>query len=150
VRFAAVVFIGVGATGGIGVGSVGRIWIGWLGGCERRVVVGSGLLGDGIRVFGGGGVVGTAAKELGAIVECLLWGVSLVLPLCYLSFHYSKLQTSNTHHGICGVQRTKSSFAPFMLLKLARYSSSSALNVFTRSNAFSCFVCTGSCFASLE
>lgn len=48
-----------------------------------------------------------------------------------------------------GSKRTMSSLALFMRLKLARYSSSSALKFFNLSCAFSAFVCTGSCLASL-
>lgn len=47
-------------------------------------------------------------------------------------------------------RRTTSSFALFIRLKLSLYSSNSVLKFFKRSKAFSCFVCTGSCFASLE
>jgi hypothetical protein len=46
-------------------------------------------------------------------------------------------------------KHTTSSLALLTRLKLSRYSSSSLRKFFSRSNAFSCFVCTGSCLVSL-
>ena len=64
-RFAGVV-LGVGAEGeGVGVVGVVTVWGGEEGG-------GGGEGGVRVGVFGGGGVVGTAAEEFGAGLGCLL------------------------------------------------------------------------------
>jgi hypothetical protein len=52
-------------------------------------------------------------------------------------------------HGSACDKRTTSSLALLIRLKLSRYSSSSLRKFFSRSNAFSCLVCTGSCLVSL-
>jgi hypothetical protein len=111
---AVVVAAGRGA-GRVGIGPVGGVWVVGLRGRPGRVCGGGGRVGQRVGVLGGGGVVRAAAEQLGACCGSLL-----------------RVCQSPSPHGQC-MPRTRSSLALRMLLKLERYSSSSARKFLRRS-----------------